>query len=82
MLSSQCGTRLPLLLGGSLFNQLLLEWINKSGNSGFQVDAGGRRASPFPFNPIFQNGPRRQGSASPRKTGAPLTAQGRSEHWT
>jgi hypothetical protein len=36
--------------------------------------------APFPFNARFQNGPRRQGSASPRKTGAPLTAPGRSEN--
>jgi len=35
--------------------------------------------APFPFIAIFQNGPRRQGFASPRKTGAPLTAPGRSE---
>ncbi len=33
----------------------------------------------FPFCPMFQNGPRRQGFASPRKIGAPLTAPGRSE---
>ena len=33
----------------------------------------------FPFCPMFQNGPRRQGFASPRKTRAPLTAPGRSE---
>jgi len=39
-----------------------------------------RLASPFPFIPIFQNGPRRPGSAPPRKTGAPWTAPGRSEH--
>ena len=37
-----------------------------------------RGQAPFPFRPIFQNGPRRQGSASPRKTSAPLTAPGRS----
>jgi len=36
--------------------------------------------APFPFTARFQNGPRRQGSASPRKTGAPLTAPGRSEN--
>ena len=35
--------------------------------------------APFPFIAIFQNGPRRQGFASPRKIGAPLTAPGRSE---
>ena len=33
----------------------------------------------FPFCPMFRNGPRRQGFASPRKIGAPLTAPGRSE---
>jgi hypothetical protein len=33
----------------------------------------------FPFHSMFQNGPRRQGSASPRKNRAPLTAPGRSE---
>lgn len=38
--------------------------------------------APFPFWSIFQNGPRRQGFASPRKTGAPLTAPGRSEQRT
>jgi hypothetical protein len=32
----------------------------------------------FPFCSMFQNGPRAQGFASPR-TGAPLTAPGRSE---
>ena len=37
------------------------------------------RTAPFPFTLMFQNGPRRQGFASPRKTGAPLTAPGRSE---
>jgi len=26
-----------------------------------------RGQAPFPFRPIFQNGPRRQGSAPPRK---------------
>lgn len=33
----------------------------------------------FPFRFMFQNGPRRQGSASPRTPRAPLTAPGRSE---
>ena len=33
----------------------------------------------FPFYPMFQNGPRRQGFASPRTNRAPLTAPGRSE---
>jgi hypothetical protein len=33
----------------------------------------------FPCHPIFQNGPRRQGFATPRSTRAPLTAPGRSE---
>ncbi len=37
------------------------------------------RTAPFPFTLMFQNGPRRQGCASPPKTGAPLTAAGRSE---
>ena len=32
----------------------------------------------FPFRFMFQNGPRRQGFASPRRNGAPLTAPGRS----
>jgi len=36
------------------------------------------RPAPFPSSEMSQNGPRRQGSASPRKTGAPLTAPGRS----
>jgi len=38
-----------------------------------------RGQAPFPFTPIFQNGPRRQGFASPRRLRAPLTAPGRSE---
>jgi len=38
--------------------------------------------APFPFISIFQNGPRRQGFAPPRKTRAPLTAPGRSEQRT
>jgi hypothetical protein len=33
----------------------------------------------FPFRSMFQNGPRRQGCASPRTPRAPLTAPGRSE---
>jgi len=33
----------------------------------------------FPFRSMFQNGPRRQGFASPRTIRAPLTAPGRSE---
>lgn len=33
----------------------------------------------FPFPSMFQNGPRRQGFASPRTNRAPLTAPGRSE---
>jgi hypothetical protein len=38
-----------------------------------------KSASPFPSSTIFQNSPRRQGFASPRNNGAPLTAPGRSE---
>jgi hypothetical protein len=50
-----------------------------------------RRPAPFPFTPMFQNGPRRQGCAPenlfktgkdfppPRTNRAPLTAAGRSE---
>ena len=34
----------------------------------------------FPFRSMFQNGPRRQGFASPRTHRAPLTAPGRSEN--
>ena len=37
---------------------------------------------PFPFFAMFQNGPRRQGFAAPRKKRAPLTAAGRSENPT
>jgi hypothetical protein len=33
----------------------------------------------FPFRSMLQNGPRRQGFASPRTNRAPLTAPGRSE---
>ena len=36
-------------------------------------------APPFPRHKPSQNGPRRQGSAAPRRNGAPLTAPGRSE---
>src|SRR6476659_8555931 len=36
------------------------------------------RPAPFPSSDMSQNGPRRQGSAAPRKPGAPLTAPGRS----
>ena len=36
------------------------------------------RPAPFPSSAIVENGPRRQGSASPRKSSAPLTAPGRS----
>ena len=39
-----------------------------------------RPPPPFPLAPRFRNGPRRQGSAPPRKTRAPLTAPVRSEH--
>ena len=35
------------------------------------------RPAPFPSSRTLSNGPRRQGSASPRKTSAPLTAPGR-----
>jgi hypothetical protein len=54
--------------------------------------AGLDRLAPFPFTSMFQNGPRRQGSASetlfkpttdsppPRINRAPLTAPGRSEN--
>ena len=51
------------------------------------------RLAPFPFTPMFQNGPRRQGSAlenllkpgkdspPPRTNRAPLPAPGRSENF-
>jgi len=38
----------------------------------------GGQPAPFLSPEILQNGPRRQGSATPRKTSAPLTAPGRS----
>ncbi len=41
-----------------------------------QEDSG--QSAPFLSRESLQNGPRRQGSASPRKTSAPLTAPGRS----
>src|SRR5499425_1746936 len=41
-----------------------------------EEDAG--RSAPFLSADILQNGPRRQGSATPRKPSAPLTAPGRS----
>jgi DNA replication protein DnaC len=37
------------------------------------------RPAPFPSSDTLQNGPRRQGSATPRKSSAALTAPGRSE---
>jgi hypothetical protein len=43
---------------------------------GYPPETPGAR---FPFRPMFQNGPRRQGFASPRINRAPLTAPGRSE---
>jgi DNA replication protein DnaC len=39
-----------------------------------------RPPAPFPSSPMVQSGPRRQGSAAPRKNGAPLTAPGRSDN--
>jgi len=49
---------------------------------GRTVPSGRRRTAddrlPFFHTTILQNGPRRQGSAMPRKTSAPLTAPGRS----
>jgi len=44
-----------------------------------RAEEDGNRPAPFPSPELFQNGPRRQGSAAPRKTGPPLTAPGRSE---
>ena len=41
-------------------------------------DQDSGRAAPFLSPDSLQNGPRRQGSAAPRKTSAPLTAPGRS----
>jgi DNA replication protein DnaC len=41
-----------------------------------EEDRGGE--APFPSSASLQNGPRRQGSATPRPTRAPLTAPGRS----
>jgi hypothetical protein len=43
-------------------------------------DLRGSPVSPVSLHDHLQNGPRRQGSASPRKTGAPLTTPGRSEN--
>jgi hypothetical protein len=43
-----------------------------------RAEEDGRRTAPFPSPDMLQNGPRRQGSAPPRKTGAPLPAPGRS----
>jgi hypothetical protein len=44
-----------------------------------RAEEDGNRPAPFPPSQAFHNGPRRQGSAAPRKTSAPLTAPGRSE---
>jgi DNA replication protein DnaC len=43
-----------------------------------RADQDSGRAAPFLPPDSLQNGPRRQGSATPRKTSAPLTAPGRS----
>jgi DNA replication protein DnaC len=43
-----------------------------------RAEEDNNRPAPFPSSEILQNGPRRQGSTSSRKTGAPLTAPGRS----
>jgi len=43
-----------------------------------RADQDSGRAAPFLSPDSLQNGPRRQGSTAPRKTGAPLTAPGRS----
>jgi DNA replication protein DnaC len=43
-----------------------------------QADQDSGRAAPFLSPDSLQNGPRRPGSAAPRKTSAPLTAPGRS----
>jgi hypothetical protein len=43
-----------------------------------RADEDSRRSAPFLSTDSLQNGPRRQGSAAPRKTSAPLTAPGRS----
>jgi DNA replication protein DnaC len=43
-----------------------------------RADQDSGRAAPFLFPDSLQNGPRRQGSATPRKPSAPLTAPGRS----
>ena len=42
------------------------------------ADEDSGRSAPFLSPHILQNGPRRQGFATPRKTSAPLTAPGRS----
>src|SRR5579883_1934660 len=44
----------------------------------FPREEDGGRTAPFPSPDILQNGPRRQGSAAPRKNRAPLPAPGRS----
>src|ERR1051326_20595 len=49
-----------------------------SNADGPTVEGEADRPAPFPSPEILQNGPRRQGSASPRKTSAALTAPGRS----
>jgi hypothetical protein len=43
-----------------------------------RADQDSGRPAPFLSPESLQNGPRRQGSAAPRKTSAPLTAPGRS----
>lgn len=43
-----------------------------------RADQDSGRTAPLPSPDSLQNGPRRQGSAAPRKTSAPLTAPGRS----
>src|SRR6516225_6310006 len=55
-----------------------LTGTGSSPTSGRRKETAGFYSLAFPLSPLFQNGPRRQGSAPPRKTSADLTAPGRS----
>ena len=59
----------------------ILEWLSDAVLNSDQTERAARAQSvkQLQFSPdSLQNGPRRQGSAAPRKTSAPLTAPGRS----
>ncbi len=78
--------RLPLVGAGQRTEaEVFLDAAQKARGKSFGAAPDPARGTPpgipasFPSGPRFRNGPRRQGFAAPRKTGAPLTAPGRSD---